>query len=148
MINEIDYAWAAGFIDGDGSFSLRVYKYEYRHMIQPIIQLTQISLEPLEKIYKLAGGGTFSSETNKKSGKEINRLAITGRDRVLTFLLRIQPYLINKQQPCNLLIEACKKQKSKSECGRKINCMSVYSSEEWIWFFEQKRQIEELNSMT
>lgn len=45
MVNETDYAWAAGFIDGDGSFSLRVYKYEYRHMIQPVIQLTQIALD-------------------------------------------------------------------------------------------------------
>ncbi len=48
-MTELDYAWAAGFLDGDGSFSLRVYRYKKRHMVQPCVQSSQQCPEPIER---------------------------------------------------------------------------------------------------
>ena len=54
MIKDTDYAYAAGFIDGEGSFSLRVYNRNFkqfakkqgkiktyrRKMVQPVVAIS------------------------------------------------------------------------------------------------------------
>ena len=136
-MTELDYAWAAGFLDGDGSFSLRVYRKPYRHMIQPIVQSSQRCPEPMERLIKIANGGTFNDTTKTPLGKQVWRVQITGKERLLVFLKGIQPYLIVKQKQCDLLLDCLSRQKDKGGSG--------YDENEWSWFFEQKGKIEAWN---
>ena len=136
---ELDYAWAAGFLDGDGSFSLRAYNRYKRNMIQPVVQSSQLCPEPLERLYKIADGGSINDNTVSPLGKQVWRIQIYGRDRLITFLNGIYPYLIVKQKQCGLLLQVLAKQKTRGE-------NKPYTENEWDWFFDQKRRIEEWNA--
>ena len=138
-MTQLDYAWAAGFIDGDGSFSLRAYKRYKRNMIEPVVQATQICPEPIERLYKIADGGYINDTSVTSLGKQIWRIQITGSDRLVTFLEGIYPHLVSKQKQCGLLLQVISKQRKRGGGKR-------YTEDEWSWFFEQKRKIEEWNA--
>lgn len=151
MSKAIDYAWAAGFIDGEGSFSLRVYhrkftknkytkkeKNYYRESVQPIIQISQIDKEPLMKIQKLSNSPRNPYPENRPNmNYPYWHLYIIGKERLLNFLKKIKPYLVVKKKQCELLIEALNRQGKRGTNG--------YSNEEWEWFHKTKKQIENIN---
>ena len=109
-MTELDYAWAAGFLDGDGSFSLRVYKRKGRYMVQPVVQASQQCPEPLERLYKIADGGSIYDKERSSVGRQMWKIQIVGIHRLTTFLEGIVPYLIVKQRQCDLLLQALHKQ--------------------------------------
>jgi hypothetical protein len=49
---ETDYAWAAGFIDGEGCFSIQLKDGYYRAMLT----ITQVDPRPLHKLQHIFGG--------------------------------------------------------------------------------------------
>jgi hypothetical protein len=50
MTKDTDYAWAAGFIDGEGCFSAR------RNQTGVTLSVTQVEREPLKRLHVLFGG--------------------------------------------------------------------------------------------
>lgn len=146
-----DYAWAAGFIDGEGSFSLRVYhrkftknkytkkeKVYFRESIQPIVQISQMDKEPLKRIQWLANSPRDPyAEYREDRSYPYWHLYIIGKERLLKFLKKIQPYLLVKKEQCDLLIEALNRQGNRG-CNR-------YTDGEWDWFHNMKLKIEQIN---
>lgn len=60
MIRAIDVAWAAGFLEGEGSF------YNYG---TPVVTVAQVQREPIERMEKLFGGSSNQRITKGFSGK-------------------------------------------------------------------------------
>ena len=67
MTNEIDIAWAAGFLEGEGSFSVisrhnktNHQKFYYR------VQAHQTTREPLDQLVKIFGGKIYLRERQSK----------------------------------------------------------------------------------
>lgn len=50
MIIETDAAWAAGFLDGEGCFSIRVAGDSFH----PIVEASQVDPRPLLKLQQMA----------------------------------------------------------------------------------------------
>lgn len=136
--SKTDYAWMAGFLDGDGSFSLRVYKRPTRRMVEPIVQITQRHPEPIARFKALVAGGTGHVE--EVDGKSFYRLAIVGRERLIKLLDGVMPYLVNKRSVASLLRDALEMQGSRGING--------YSEEVWAKFFSIKSEIEKINKET
>lgn len=129
-----DYAWIAGFIDGDGSFSLRAYSTATRKMVQPVIQISQLHPASVSKIKNLIGG-TINQEENR--GKTYYRIVILGQKRLRNLINNILPYLANKKSLAILFDEILNLRELRTNKG--------YSEDIWNRFFEIKREIEKIN---
>lgn len=154
MVSKTDYAWAAGFIEGEGSFSLRVYNRKFskyvkkqngiktyiRKMVQPVIQASQNNPAPLKKLRNLTQFPIFKfSKGGNGHGNNIYyRIQIVGLNRLIPFLIGIRPYLSQKTEQCDLLLEVCKRQGKRGT--------NKYTMEQWNWFEDRKKEIEKLNA--
>ncbi len=84
---EVDVAWAAGFLEGEGSFR------EYRGTQE--VTASQVEIEPLEKLQKMFGGSIRLYK--KEVGRPIHRWSVTGqlaRDAMIV----LYPFLYSKRQ--------------------------------------------------
>lgn len=87
-----EIAWAAGFLDGEGSFTLRGKS--------PRIDITQKVIEPLEYFRNIFSvGNIYSSSVLTPSGKPTTRhhFVATGVD-AMSILSLILPYLVLKKE--------------------------------------------------
>lgn len=141
---DTEYAWAAGFIEADGAFTLRAgYRTKKGHereifYVQPVVTITQFNPEPLYRLQALAGGGNICKIASTQGGKKkYHNLQITGRKRLAFFLEQILPYLGHKRQQALLLSMAINQQMAHGESG--------YSPEEVAWFLAVKDLVQELN---
>lgn len=98
-INPIDCAWAAGFLDGEGCFTITVHK-KGRNFIPGIIA-GQVYGEPLEKLHGLFGG----SITITTGG--FLRWEICGAQILREVLPCLIPYLTLKRRQAELLLRFC-----------------------------------------
>lgn len=138
-MKDTDFAWAAGFIDGEGSFSIRVYRNGKKKMIQPVVQVTQFHPEPLQKLAGLCGLATWEGYlgTNGRSKRLYWKIQILGRQKLLDFLSAIRPYIILKRPQCELLMQVVLRQKPRGH--------HHYSDDEWKWFQAAKVEVEQMN---
>lgn len=108
--NEIDLAYIAGFLDGEGSFII-TYQGESKRRLRPMISVANTSREILEWIKELFGG--FISANNgsicKPRGRTIYYYSLGSRKACLEVLQLVIPYLKVKKKQAILLIEFCKK---------------------------------------
>ena len=115
-----DLAWAAGFIDGEGTFTL-TRRLKPRLSYDLKISAGQTSIEPLEKLCSLFGGKSYMRRApfgiHKKPmyGWQVcNKMA----EKTARLLL---PYLIVKKQRAILMLEYCDtKNKFKPGAGRPL----------------------------
>jgi len=94
---ESDYAWAAGFIDGEGSIGMYylTYKNRGKKYRRIAIQVTQTRLLPLEKLQELFGGTI--TEIFPKGGKQRTWYwGVRGVDIVTMVYKLLQPHLLVK----------------------------------------------------
>ncbi len=106
---DTEYAWAAGFIDGEGTITLKRYKSRYatrKIHYQPFVSLAQANhdghyqgVEKLKEIF----GGSLSRYKAVPPRKETLAWCVVSRDAV-DCLKKIRPYLIVKAKHADLLI--------------------------------------------
>ena len=106
---DTDYAWAAGFIDGEGTITLKRYKSHYttrKIHYQPYVCLGQANYdghyEAVRHLQKLFGG-SLSTWKNKPPREETLSWVVVSRQAV-DCLKKIRPYLIAKSKHADLLI--------------------------------------------
>ena len=66
MVSEVDFAWAAGFIDGEGSFTVQKTKYKDKEYLYKRISAPQINREPLDRLSKILGGKVYGPYDNSR----------------------------------------------------------------------------------
>lgn len=94
---EVQYAWAAGFIDGDGFISIE----RSRESLTAKIEATQAIEDPLLILRDLFGG-TLTVKTNKYGKYLCWRVRGDNAEMALKAML---PYLVNKRRQAEIVIE-------------------------------------------
>lgn len=92
------HAWAAGFIDGDGCFSLARYGKKIAPTSRAVsISAVNNSLAPLEELQSLFGGSVrFSRKT--AAGNDHWQWHLTGAPAIREAITAMLPYLVEKKE--------------------------------------------------
>ncbi len=105
----IDMAYAAGVLDGDGSFGIGKLSTKANPLYFPVIQFTNWRKELIDFLQSNFGGTVIATKgTVKKDGSIghlIYRWKLRSRDNVKPVLERIIPFLKIKKDRANLLLE-------------------------------------------
>jgi len=99
-------AYIAGFLDGEGSISL---KKERGRWVLPAIQIRNVYPEPLQKIQKVFGGSLYLRKGEKEKWRDTFEWEITRWKGCLNLLEKIYPYLIIKKKQAAIIIRLAKK---------------------------------------
>jgi hypothetical protein len=104
-MNDIEYIWAAGFLDGEGCFALTKTSGKYAHVTtrNAVIHVAQIRKAPLERLARMFGGNVRVMRTNNK-GQVIYQWAITG-PCVIPAIEAVLPYLCGKQEEAQAVLD-------------------------------------------
>jgi len=110
-LSETDKAYIAGFIDGEGSISIKRWKSKPSHQESwgTHIQITSVERNILEYISKKAGQGKIikiklSNYRGRENQRDYYKIAISSR-RAVILLKAILPYLKIKQRQAEIAIE-------------------------------------------
>lgn len=120
MPSELDLAWAAGFIDGEGSIHIRIDKTgrtSPRYTL--ILTATNTNKESIDKLKNILYGTTPSIKMRKGNTKPIYRFT-SSANKALENLKLIQKYSIVKREQIKLGIEF-QSQPSINPCGKKLS---------------------------
>lgn len=90
MASDVEYAWAAGFIDGEGHFGCR---QATKNTFQISIQVHQKGREPLDKLQKIFGGKVYIT-----GRPGIFKWSIQKREDVVSAYEKLKPYLSKVKQ--------------------------------------------------
>jgi hypothetical protein len=95
-------AWAAGFLDGEGSFQALPRGHSYRLTISAVQTRTA---EPLNRLQGLFGGSIcFVDQSDRPTHADFWKWALDGAPAVEPALRRLIPYLSNKRVEAELLL--------------------------------------------
>jgi hypothetical protein len=100
----VDWAWLAGFIDGEGTITLSLYrKRDNTHGLYPEIIVAQKDRWVLDYIHQSVGMGSI-----KKNGNGSHVWYVRGT-KVKALLDQLLSHLVVKQESAKLLIEFCER---------------------------------------
>ena len=126
--NELELAYIAGFIDGEGTIS--VFFHKKKKLWRPIFEICNTDLTTLEWIRDTLGCGSIYSckKEHKENWKKRYTLQFFKADtlRVLPILI---PFLKLKVRQANILIEYCSGEISKNAEEERLL---------WLQFLNQK----------
>lgn len=104
---DTEYAWAAGFIDADGTITLKRYYRNGRIVYQPYITVAQADnanhLESIEFL-KTLFGGSISHHTPKPPRTPVHQWIIASQATV-ECIKKIRPFLRIKHTQADLLLK-------------------------------------------
>jgi hypothetical protein len=127
---QLDYAWAAGFLDGEGCFGI----YQYRNKRSTIhhasrearISCAQVKTEPLEKLSWLFGGTVrFCRQTDY--GSTLHQWHLSSGASVRNCIELVLPFLVNKKEEAEIVLEFAKLIRRR---GRRKTGAPTYEPEE------------------
>lgn len=106
MASETEYAWAAGFLDGEGSFLIVPSRKQNEAIYKrkPSIQAQQIVEKPISKLYKILGGSIIERSNTTSAGNPIWQWQIQGGKGSLEALPLLLPHLVVKRRAAELLL--------------------------------------------
>lgn len=89
----IDYAWAAGIIEGEGTLSLHKIKAR-KNSWRVVVSVTMSDFDVIDKLHKVFGVGTVRERPPQKVGyKPLKEWAVQNQAGCFEVLLRIMPHL-------------------------------------------------------
>lgn len=97
--------WIAGFVDGEGCFSIQRTKHSYDQFAyyQAIVTVSQVVRKPLDEIASVFGGKVHS-RTHKENGRVYFHWTAYGA-RARAICLALRSYLRVKQRHADLLLD-------------------------------------------
>ena len=114
-----DFHWAAGFLEGEGSFLLTGR--------DPKIQAVQVSMEPLEKLISFFGGYIYEREP-RSFGKKLCHVWFIGGGKAASIMMTIYGFMSSKRQMEIRKVLLCWKNRGARSGDR--HYMSILSDEE------------------
>lgn len=108
-LTNLELAYLAGFVDGDGTIIAQIVKkddYVLKYQLRVSVSFIQSTVRKpfLSQLHKEIGLGTIR---DRKDG--ISEINIVGREQVLPFLKQLEPYLRLKHKQAKLVMEICEK---------------------------------------
>ncbi len=106
MMNDTDWAYLAGLIDGDGHIGM----HAHNNGIRITVEISNTDLAALEKIKRKTGRGYILEKArNKKylNAKDVWAWQITSFPDVEFILTAIVSYMVIKKEAAMLLLEYC-----------------------------------------
>lgn len=95
MVTETDYAWAAGFVDGDGCISLYLHSGVRHKYANVAVIVVQKDISPLEH-FKVVFGVDNKIGVTRRGKHTYFRLSINGQS-AKPVLEKMLPYLVLKK---------------------------------------------------
>lgn len=103
MTSPVEVAWAAGFLEGEGSFHLWTKKdsrYRGGYYRAPRVKASQVEREPLERLQRLFGG---SINVERRAGSDHpNRKLIwcwsTSGSRAAAIMRAVRPHMTERRR--------------------------------------------------
>jgi len=133
-LTEIDKAWSAAFIDGEGCITC--YKRSDNcDSCVGVVYASQSKSAMIDKLIQVTGLGNCLIKKDKYGGCfcwQVKSL------KALDFLTAIEPYLILKKEQANLIIKLIRTQNLLRQSVGTVNCGG-------IWQFEIYNKIRRLN---
>jgi len=109
---ELELAWLAGFIDGEGclDFQKGYQKALKRDTYQPRVRINNTDIPTLNKVDDLlrrmmAGHYIYWRHPENKKWKSSWDVEIVGFKKVQRFLIQINPYLYTKKEKAEMLLD-------------------------------------------
>ena len=134
------WAYVAGIIESDGSFSIKKQKYQYGQRYTPIISIDMVDPKAIEYISTNCNFGNVQANKVKACANGICfRLAIGKKMEVIQFIENILPYLKVKHEQAKTLLEFCQNWKN-TKC-----CKHGVPPEEMAFREECHQKIKQLN---
>lgn len=102
---DTDYAWAAGFLDGEGCFYLQGTSKVNPLTKTPSIKATQVDPRPLLKLQEIFEGAVSPRNIRTSTGKIAHDWNVHGGEgcrRVLPFIL---PYMTTRAEEASILLQ-------------------------------------------
>jgi hypothetical protein len=121
MLEELDYAWAAGFLDGEGA--IMIHRNTRSGQISLCIRVTQTTMPALDKLILLFGGTVTTSSRN------VHQWNLYGMNAV-RMLQKIRPYLIEKAGHCEVALRFM------------VECYNTTNVEKKMEYYEQMRLLQ------
>ena len=90
-MTDIDAAWLAGLLEGEGYF--QITKPRHHHPTQIVIRLSMTDKDVVEKAAKLLNNVPINEKAKTTERKTIYAISLTKRDEVEKVLLQILPYM-------------------------------------------------------
>ena len=110
-ITELDWAWLAGFIDGEGTIGLNKRGRDLREF-RPTIKIFNTNKEVLDYIQSLLSTGSVCPMDKKsvesKTCKTVYMWTANIKESIIPILEHILPYLKVKNKQAELLLIYCK----------------------------------------
>jgi hypothetical protein len=102
---KLEYAWAAGFLDGEGCFSLTKKKGTHPLFRSPLISVAQVHREPLDVLVTVMDGGKVTFNQITVSGKIAYQWRLQNKRDVCNSFPYIIPYLCNKRRQAEIVLK-------------------------------------------
>lgn len=109
MKEDLEMAYTAGLIDGDGSFSLLLHKSvtkeNWRSYYEPCIQLSNQYKNMSVFLHKKFGGSLRTKKPQKEHHKILYVWSLRSRNGCKAMIEKIKPYLKLKKEQADLMLE-------------------------------------------
>jgi hypothetical protein len=99
-MNSHDLAWAAGFLDGEGCFTLYARRKRPNPIYRGHISATQVNITPLKKLVNLFGGTIHTHHRRDGPRSHCYSWSASGYNAVLDAII---PYLVGKRDQATIL---------------------------------------------
>jgi hypothetical protein len=97
-------AWAAGFLDGEGCFTLVRHKDASNPLYRlPFVGAAQLRLDPLERLVEILGGKITYCHSNS-IGKRVNQWKLRSYE-IADAVPRVIPFLVMKKREAEIVLE-------------------------------------------
>lgn len=90
-MSEVDYAWAAGFYEGEGTIHLM------KSGGSVVLAVNQVTLEPLERLVEIFGGMIYGPHSYNDN-QPIYRWNVYNRQHAQQIILKMWPWLSQRRQ--------------------------------------------------
>ena len=104
------WIYAAAIMDSDGCFMIARYMRKYRYDYLPTVKIAMIQDGSVNYIKESTGLGTISingTRPSRPNSKPLYQWSITNRSDLIEFLNGIMPYLKNKKDRAEHLLDYC-----------------------------------------
>lgn len=137
---QLELAWAAGFLDGEGCFSLRKFspaaraKGLHEATRGATISAAQTSAEPLYKLAEILGGRVRDHRGKTSAVKQTWQWEICSKDGVRYAIPLLLPYLVVKKQEAEIVLAYAQEPSNRGrkytndEITRRLNLIEMYQA--------------------